>query len=167
MNYPQDSFGFCIQHSLKQVQCIMLLYFFFVFWCFTGVKHLGTCDLSGLKPLYWLNQVTRIPADPAKILRIFSLQNPHTFSKKTFSRQILRFLTNFEARYIHFEDWFRKKTSGALLLIVSRFQIFFQKSVSMMLNWLLFFCVKIAPEFQRFPALARVPKQTWPSVGMI
>jgi hypothetical protein len=26
-----------------------------------------------------------------------------------FSRQILRFLTNLEARYIQFEDWFRKK----------------------------------------------------------
>jgi hypothetical protein len=41
---------------------------------------------------------------------------------------------NFEARYIEFEDRFRKKRSGALLQIVSRFQIFFQKSVWMMLN---------------------------------
>ncbi len=22
--------------------------FFFILWCFTGVKHLGTCDFSGL-----------------------------------------------------------------------------------------------------------------------
>ncbi len=58
---------------------------FFVLWCFTGVKHLGTCDLSGLKPLYWLNQVTRIPTDPAKILRIFFSTKPtYVWQKKIF-----------------------------------------------------------------------------------
>ncbi len=51
-------------------------FFHFIVWCFTTVKHLGTCDLSGLwllrleflelfsfqnpTPLYWLNQVTKI-----------------------------------------------------------------------------------------------------------
>ncbi len=35
-----------------------------------------------------------------------------------------------------------------------------------MLNWLLFLGVKIAHKFQHFVALARVPKQMWPSVGI-
>jgi hypothetical protein len=36
----------------------------------------------GLKQLYWLNQVTLMLAVLTRIFRIFSLQNPHTFSKK-------------------------------------------------------------------------------------
>ncbi len=48
-------------------------FFYLIFWCSTGVKHLGTCDPSGLWPLYWLNQVTTIFAVPA---RFFFLQNP-------------------------------------------------------------------------------------------
>jgi hypothetical protein len=52
--------------------------FYFILWCFTGVKHLGTCDLSGL----WLlaepsEKILRILAGTARILRIFSLQNPN------------------------------------------------------------------------------------------
>jgi hypothetical protein len=34
----------------------------------------------------------------------FSPQNTHMFCKKKITRPILRFLTNFEARYIQFED---------------------------------------------------------------
>jgi hypothetical protein len=52
-----------------------------------------------------------------------------------------------------------EKNVQALLQIVSQFQIFFQKSVWMMLNGLLLFGVKIAPKYQHFAALARVPKQ--------
>jgi hypothetical protein len=54
-----------------------------------------------------------------------------------------------------------------LLQIVSRFQIFYRKTVWIMLNRLLFFCVKIAPEYQHFAALAREPKQMSPSLSMI
>jgi hypothetical protein len=66
---------FCDTKKTSKMHNAALL--FFVFWCFTGVKHLGTCDLSGLKSLYWLNQVTRIPADPARILRIFFSTKPN------------------------------------------------------------------------------------------
>jgi len=41
---------------------------------------------------------------PARILRFFSLQNPHTFCKKKFSRPILRFLTNFEVDFVAIKD---------------------------------------------------------------
>jgi hypothetical protein len=92
---------------------------------------------------YWLNQVTKILSLVSRP-EFFSLQNPNTFSKKKFSRPILRFLTNFEGRYIQFEDLFRKKTSGELLQIFSRFLIFYQKPVRMMHNRFLFFGVKIS-----------------------
>jgi hypothetical protein len=66
-----------------------------VFWCFTWVPVIS--QVFG----YWLNQVTEIVAVPARIPRIFSLQNPHMFCKKN-SIQILRFLTNFEVKLVTF-----------------------------------------------------------------
>jgi hypothetical protein len=80
--------------------------------------------------------------------------------------QILRFLTNFEASYLIYR-LILKNTHKALLQIVSSFQIFYQKSVCMMLNWLLFFGVKNVPKFQHFAPLVRKVKQMWPSVDMI
>ncbi len=85
---------------------------------------------------------------PSRILRIFSLHNLHTFSKKKFSCQILLFLTNFEAKSVTIRDRNQKKLTSSLLHILSRFQIFYQKSVWMMLYWLLFFGVKNVPKFQ-------------------
>ncbi len=50
--------------------CVKIIYV--ILWCFTGVKHLGTCDLSGLwslaEPSY---QNFRHPGQ-----EFFSLQNP-------------------------------------------------------------------------------------------
>jgi hypothetical protein len=56
----------------------------------------------------------------------FSTKHTHTFSEKKIFRQLFRFLANFEAKYIQFEDWFKKKGCIALLQIVSRFWIFYQ-----------------------------------------
>ncbi len=94
------------------------------------------------QPKFWPSRTSR--------KNFFFLQNPYTFSKKKISSQILRFLTNFEARYIQLEDWFWKQRSIALLKIVSRFRIFYQKFVCMMLFWLLCFGVKNVLKFQHF-----------------
>ncbi len=91
----------------------------------------------------WLNQVTEIQAVPARILRIF-------FSTKPKCVGLVRKVDLLSIYYIF-------NIQYILLQIVSRFQIFFQKSVWMMLNWLLFFGVKITPKFQHFAYLARVP----------
>jgi hypothetical protein len=74
----------------------------------------------------------------ARILKIFPQQKAHTFSS-----MISRFLTNIEARYTLFKDFFWKKASGALLQIFSRFQISYQIPIRMMLNWLLLFAWNI------------------------
>ncbi len=47
----------------------MFYFLYFVFWCLTGLKHLGTCDLSCL----WL---LAEPSDRNLVLEFFSLQNP-------------------------------------------------------------------------------------------
>jgi hypothetical protein len=43
----------------------VLNFSYFIVWCFTPVKHLGTCDLSGL----WLLRL--------EFLELFSFQNPN------------------------------------------------------------------------------------------
>ncbi len=71
----------------KFEECVKLFLFYSL--VFYWGKTL-TCDLSGLKP----------PKFRPSRLRIFSLQNSHSFSKNKFSSPILRFLTNFEAKSV-------------------------------------------------------------------
>ncbi len=62
-----------------------------------------------------MNQVTLMLAVPARILSFFFSTKPTYVLQKTFSRPILRFLANFEARYIQFEDLIWKSIHGAFL----------------------------------------------------
>ncbi len=62
------------------------------------VKHLGTCDLSGL----WLQAEPNNQnfARPGQNSEIFVFQKTHMFCKKKFSRPVSRFLTNFEVKLV-------------------------------------------------------------------
>jgi hypothetical protein len=82
---------------------------------------------------YWLNQVKKILVVLARILRIlFSKKNTHVLQKKVFQSNFA-FLTNFKVKLVAFRKQ-SKYPSVIMLQIFSKFQIFHQKSVLMMLK---------------------------------
>ncbi len=110
----------------------------------------NSCTVWTKWPIFW-------PFRP-EFLEFFTLQNPHILQKKKFPVQFYVFWPTLKPD-IQFEEFiFWKRTHGVLLQNVSRFWIYYQKCVWMMLNWLLFFGVKNVPKFQHFAALQRVPK---------